>query len=165
MASNNNDNSGAAAIIGFALAVVGAIAIFIFAVLAFIAFVLTILAIFAWNSPLTIGKWTLYPEEARSFVWRGIAGAAFIPAFALFVSVVFDVPIDWQYLNYMLLGGYVLGSIGVEIMAASEDETAAPPAAYMPPSQQLPAPPRQSLPAPQAESCRFASWDDEEERG
>ncbi|MBN9033804.1 MAG: hypothetical protein BGO05_21405 [Rhizobiales bacterium 63-7] len=165
MSSNNNDN-GAGMAVAIVCALIGAAAIFLFAILAFVAFVLTILAIFAWNSPVTLGKWTLHPHEARAFVGRGILGAVLVPTFVLFVQVVFTIPVEWQYLNYMLLIGYVLGSIGIEIMMADQEGTSTPPATtYIPPAPQLPAPPKPSPQTSEAEPFRFASWDDEEERG
>ena len=164
MSSNNNNGAGMA--VAFAIAMLGIVGIFLFALLAFVAFVLTILAIFAWNSPLTLGNWTLHPHEARAFVGRGILGAVLVPAFMLFVQVVFTIPVEWQYLNYMLLIGYVLGSIGIEIMMADQEGTSTPlTTTYIPPAPQLPAPPRQSPPREDVEPFRFASWDDEEERG
>ena len=163
MSSNNNNGAGMA--VAFAIAMLGLVGIFLFALLAFVAFVLTTLAIFAWNTPITLGNWTLHPHDARAFVTRGILGAFLVPAFLLFVNVFLNIHIEWNYLSYMLVGGYTLGSIGIEILMADEQTAIVPPAAtYIPPVQQLPAPPKQSQ-SREAEPFRFASWDAEEERG
>ncbi|MCJ8510721.1 hypothetical protein MUU53_23060 [Rhizobium lemnae] len=164
MSSNNNNGAGMA--VAFAIAMLGIVGIFIFALLAFVAFVLTALAIFAWNSPLTLGKWTLHPHEARAFVTRGILGAFLVPAFLLFVNVFLNIHIEWNYLSYMLVGGYTLGSIGIEIIMADEQTVSAPPVTtYISPTPQLPASPKQAPQSMETEPFRFASWDDEEERG
>ncbi len=73
--SQNNQNSDAAAAMGFIVAGLMIMAFIVFALLAFVAFILTVLCIVAWNEPLTIGKQTLYPIEARRFVQRGLLGA------------------------------------------------------------------------------------------
>lgn len=160
MASNNNSNEAGG--LALVLAFIGAMAIMFAVVLAFFAFVLTIIAIFAWNSPLRLGKWVVTPEEARAFVGRGIVGAIMVPAFCLFCEVVFQVPIVWDYLAYMMVGGYTLGSLGIAIMIA-EDEAPSAPVTYIPPQPQLPPAPRPVLSAPK-EPFRFASWNDEEGR-
>ena len=160
MASNNND-SGAGTGIALVLAFIGAMAIMFAVFLAFLAFIFTVIAILAWNNPLRLGKVVVTPEEARGFVGRGIVGAIGLPAFAAFCEVFLQVSINWDYLMHMMVGGYTLGSLGVEIMMA-DDERFAAPVTYIPPEPQLP--PRPSLPAPEPQPFRFASWDDEEGR-
>lgn len=64
---------------------------------------------------------------------------------------------------HMVVGGYTLGSIGVEIMIAN-NEAASPSVTYIPPQPELPPPSRPALPAPPREPFRYASWDDEETR-
>lgn len=164
MSQGNNDNSAGAAT-GMAAAAVMFIALAFFAVAAFVTFLLTIFALWAWNEPRTIGTFTLKPHEARAFVKRGLAGAFLLPAFLVFVELTLGVQIDWQYINFYMLGGYVGGSFGLEMLM--EGETQEVPTTQstqlqpeiLPPTR-LPMP----LPPPQrAESFRFASWDDEED--
>src|SRR5262245_61319803 len=120
MSSNNNDNSGMAAGFGLVVAVLGTIALTVFAVvffaLLFVTFVLTMLCLVAWNRPVTIARWTLMPEDARSFVRRGLAGAVLLPAFLIFLEQAFGVFISGEYLMHVIIGGYMLGSLGLEIL-------------------------------------------------
>lgn len=162
MSSNNNNDTGV--IVGFIVAGLAMIAFFIFALFAFAAFVLTILAIFAWNKPLRIGrKFVITPEEARAFVGRGIVGMWLVPAFALFVNVFLGVHINWEYFTHMMIVGYVGGSIGIEVMMAEESGGGG----YVEPHhhQQVlpPAPAQKALPPAERDPFRYATWDDEEE--
>lgn len=162
MASNNNDNSGMAAGFGLVVAVIGAMAIMAFFVFVFIAFVLTIVCFCAWNRPVTIGRWTLLPDAARSFVKRGLAGAFLLPAFCIFLELFFDIRINGEYLTHIIVGGYVLGSLGLEILWAEDGNEASSHQTVIPPSQQIAPPPREA--EPPARPFRFASWDDEDGR-
>ncbi len=160
MSSNNNNDTGV--IVGFIVAGLAMIAFFIFALFAFAAFVLTILAIFAWNKPLRIGrKFVITPEEARAFVGRGIVGMWAVPAFALFVNVFLGVHINWEYFTHMMMVGYVGGSIGLEMMLADKDGSGDSTELH----QQVlpPAPAQKALPPAEREPFHYASWDDEEE--
>jgi hypothetical protein len=168
MASGNDETNAAA--MGFAIIGVGMalMALMFFAVLAFLALILTIVAFCAWNNPLTLFGNTLYPSEARAFVGRGIAGAILVPVFVAFCQILFQVRMPWDdYLIYMLIGGYTLGSLGVEILMADEAEQAGGPGSNIqtihPPVSPPPQAPR-ALPAPKnPEPFRYADWDDEEE--
>lgn len=165
--SQNNDNSGAAMGIAFVMAGLAFIAVFIFAVLAFLALVLTIVAIFAWKNPVTLFGQTTYPREARAFVWRGVAGAFLLPVFIAFCEMLFEMRFQWdQYGHFFWIGGYTLGSVGVEIMTAQDADTAPKVEIYDPPAtppRHLPQPPRAIAPPESKEPFRYASWDDEEE--
>jgi hypothetical protein len=111
---------------------------------------------------LRIGRWTLEPEAARSFVYRGLIGSVALAAFSVFAAIFFGFWIQDQAVPYILLAGYVLGSIGLEILWAQEGDQAVPPnQTIIPPSQQI-APPRQQ--EPPRVPFRFASWDDEDGR-
>ncbi|EJJ27301.1 hypothetical protein [Rhizobium sp. CF142] len=162
MSSNNNDNNGAVGAVILVLAGLYVLGIFVFAFLIFITFVTTFLAILAWRKPLTIGKWTLAPEEARAFVWRGICCVLLTPAFLLLVNIALNVTIQLDFTTALI--GYMFGSLGIEMLISHDKDRNAPPAPHTPPEPQLPAPPRQSLPRQKPESFRFARWDDEEER-
>jgi hypothetical protein len=112
--SSNNDNGET---MGFAVvvAVFAFIGFFVYAVLAFLAIILTVIAICAWNSPLTLGKTTVQPSDARAFIGRGIVGAIGLPVFVGFCEMLFEIKIDWeQFGGHFMLGGYVLGSIGLK---------------------------------------------------
>lgn len=166
MSSNNDEKSAVIMVVAFIGAVMMAIAIFIMALLAFAAFVLTILSIFAWNRPLRLGRIVITPEEARGFVYRGIAGALLVPAFLAFMTLLFDLNIEWSYLLHFMLAGYVGGSIGLEILFAQEEPQGGGPVHYHPAPPAIPAPTRQTMLAPpEAPPFRYASWDDEEGRG
>ena len=145
------------------VAFIGAMAMFmmmlVFAVLAFVALALTVVCLFAWNSPVTLGKWTLMPDEARGFVYRGLIGSVLLTAFSVFIAILFGIRIEDTAVPYTLLGGYALGSIGLEIMMAQE-QSEAPHQNIIPPSQQIAPPPRE--PSPPARPFRFASWNDED---
>lgn len=137
-------------------------AIFFFALFAFAALVMTCICFFAWNSPITIGTWTLEPDEARGFVYRGLAGAVLLAAFAVFAAIMFEIRITDEAVPYILLIGYTLGSLGLEIAMAQDDSQPAPPnQTIIPPGQRI-APPQES--APPRVPFRFASWDDEDGR-
>lgn len=162
MSQNNAKDELTAIAIVFAFigGMVMVAAIFFFALFAFIALVMTCICFFAWNSPLTIGTWTLGPDEARGFVYRGLIGAFLLAAFAVFVAVMFQIRITDEAVPYILLIGYTLGSLGLEIaMAQDADQPAPPNQTIIPPGQQI-APPQDYTP-PRV-PFRFASWDDED---
>lgn len=165
MSSRNDETTG----IAMAFAMVGAMVYFailvVFAVLAFFALVLTVLALCAWNAPLRLGKMSIEPDEARIFVMRGIAGAVLLPLFALFSALLLGFVIPDEAWFYLLVAGYTGGSIGIEILIASEAGAAQnQPPVYTPPETRLPPPRTSTPPFVPSEPFRFASWDDEEER-
>lgn len=161
MSQNNakDELSVMAVIAAFFGAVALMMAAFVFAVLAFIALALTVVCLFAWNSPVTLGKWTLMPEEARGFVYRGLLGSVLLAAFSVFIGIMFKIQIEDWTVPYILLGGYALGSVGLEIMMAQQ-QTEEPNQTVIPPTQQIAPPPR--TPEPPAKPFRFASWNDED---
>jgi hypothetical protein len=160
---SQNNNSDASFGIGLAVAGIMIMAYVAFAILAFLTFVLTILCFAAWSSPLTFGKWTLTPEEARGFVRRGILGAVVLLVFLVFVEMFFRVGINWDALPEILIAGYIGGSLGVEwLMAQDETQTPVQPIQQLPTVQEI-QPPRKALPS-RREPFEFASWDDEEEQ-
>jgi hypothetical protein len=173
--ANNNDNSGAAmaiAFVGAGMLIAGAL---IFALLAFASFVLTVVCFTAWNKPIQFCGETLTPEDARGFVRRGLIGACLVPSFAFFASGLFGVPIRADWVIYLPIGGYALGSVVVTYhLEKAKAEAAQSEAAMQALLPQQPA--RQThtiepLPSGYAEHqrqterepFRFATWDDEEE--
>lgn len=167
MSSNNNNDASAA---GTGIAVIGAgfvfLAVFLFAVFAFIATILTVLCLIALFTPLKLGKWTLESDEALNFLFRGAIGACLIPAFVLFCDVIFGLGVNWNYLLHMMGVGYVLGSLGWEMLAAKSN-IAQPQAEVLPPAQQITYQSDSQRPSlwqqQEPETFNYATWDDEEE--
>lgn len=161
MSSRNDETTGLVMAFAFVGAAFYIAFLFIFALLAFLSLILTVLALLAWNRPLQIGTMMIEPDEARRFVMGGIAGAAIVPTFAVFCALLFGFGIADQAWFYLLIGGYVAGSIGLEILRAEAEQNQPP--VYTPPETRLSPPPPALPPAPSA-PFRFADWDDEEER-
>lgn len=164
MQNQNDEKSMAIMAVAF-IATIGLILFaFIFAILAFISLLLTGVCLAAWEKEVRIGSWVLTPDEAHLFVYRGLAGAVLVPLFALFVQGVYGVRINPDFWLYFVLGGYALGSLGIELMMQSNEEASQGAVEVMPPP--LPsttAKPRIMPPQPDAPPFRFARWDDEEE--
>lgn len=161
--SSKNDDATALGAVG---AVFGIVAIFFFAVLAFIALVYTILAILAWDRPIKIGPLSMTPEYARRYLAWSVAGAIVVPVFAVFSEWLLNIHIRDNLWFYIVVGGYILGAIAMEMHDEEEKKAAAlrplPPVLPQPPVRQPE--PLRGLPRPQAQPFRFASWDDEEAR-
>lgn len=158
--NNNNDNSGMAMAFGIVVACAYAMVVFFFFIAMFVAFLLTIGCLFAWNRPRSFGRFTLMPADARSFVRRGLAGAFLLPAFLILLEVLFGLRINGDYLMHIVIGGYVLGSLGVEYLMAQMQEQTPTQQTFIPPSQQVAPPPQAQQPP--AQPFRFASWNDED---
>lgn len=167
MSEKKDDESSAIAVAFGFLGVFAMVFMMIFlAFLAFVAFLLTIASLFAWNKPRRYGKFVVTPEEARAFVYRGLIGIVALPAFAIFCAALFNLDLDWDaIMPYLLLAGYVGGSLGIEILFADSEQSAPPPAPYVPPQPQIPDA-RRALPRPvnQEKGFHYASWDDEEDQ-
>lgn len=161
MSQNNNDNAGMAMAFGLVVAVIATMAIMLYFAAVFLAFVLTIISLFAWNTPVTIGKWSVMPSEARSFVKRGLAGALLLPAFVIFLVLVFGIHVKDDAVIHIVIFGYLLGSLGVDYLMAQDQSANAPRQMMIPPGQQIA--PTQEYEPPRA-PFRFASWDDEDGR-
>ncbi|PSM16693.1 hypothetical protein [Nitratireductor sp. StC3] len=164
MMSSNNNNGDVGMAVGLVVAGLACLALMAFFAAAFIAFVMTVLALFAWNRPLRIGrKFVITPEEARGFVKRGLAGMGLVPFFFVLLDVLLGVTIEWDFLPYMALFGYVAGSLGIEVLMAEMDDAV--------PDQAWPQEQRPALPEPETRPVaekpapfRYATWDDEEEQ-
>lgn len=162
MSSRNDDTSGLA----FVGAVFGMVGLFFFAVLAFIALIFTILALIAlFIRPIRIGSFTLSEEEAQRFLIWSAAGAIILPVFAAFSEWFFDFQIREKFWFYIVVGGYILGAIAMELHDEEERKKQQQAEALRPRPipPQRPVPPR-GLPRPQREPFHFARWDDEERR-
>lgn len=163
MSNQNNDNSGIAVAFAFIGAAMFFMAAVIFAVAAFASVVFTIAALCAWNKPITVFGEVMEPHEARAFVKRGLLGMVLAPLFVLFCSAMFELPIVDDAWGFIIVGGYTLGSIGIEYLKLQGQQNGA--ATYIPPA------PPASLPPPAVpprdnrqprEPFTFADWDDEE---
>ena len=166
MSSNNNE----ASTVGAGLAIIGAgfaiLAIFLFAVFAFVAVILSALCLIALFTPVKLGKWTLERDEALNFLFRGCIGSWLVPGFVLFCDVIFSIGVDWSYLLHMMGVGYVLGSLGWELLTA-DSNAAEQQAEVLPPAHQITHQSNNPRPSPwqqqEEEPFRYASWDDDEE--
>lgn len=160
----------------FVMAIIGAAALFLFAfiaaIAAFAAVIMTIMALIAWNKPLELGEYILEPQDAREFVYRGIAGAIILPIFIFFCVFLFQIETGREFENaipYFFLAGYVVGSVGLEFAMAAEENSAASHTVSTPTIIQEPERENhvEGLPAPRTSSedtFRYADWDDEEAR-
>jgi hypothetical protein len=161
--SNNNENNDAAVGVAAVLACVGFAFAILFALFIFVSLALTIPCLLAWNKPKEFGRFKFYPYNARAYVERGYLGGCLAPIFAWFASTMFNVPLNDEYLVWIVLGGYALGSLGFELFWSDEEANIPPAPAQVPPPQ---ASQQSALPAPQAHvqtEFKFATWDDEEE--
>ena len=168
MSSNNNSMSPEMMFGILVLAVLFYVFMFLAALFAFAAIVLTGCAFAAWNEPRTLAGETLYPHEARAYVGRGVIGAIALPVFVVFCGSVFQYNLNeitehgWLLI---ILGGYSIGSLGIEIAIQQEREKAEAAAALQ--QEILPAlPPQQPAPKPvhreEQQAFEFETWDDEE---
>jgi hypothetical protein len=163
MSNQNNDNSGMAIAFAFVATAAFVMMAAIFALAAFAAVVFTIIALVAWDRPLTLFGQTVYPDEARAFVKRGLLGMVLAPLFVIFCAAIFKLHIVDEAWVYIIIGGYTAGSIGIEYLKAQAEQDAAANATYIPPA------PPAALPQPN-ETARheprkpfvFGDWDDEE---
>lgn len=172
MSSRNDETSGMIFVLAIVVAVAYVIVLAVFMIAAFATFVLTILCFFAWKRPIGSGNFIITPDEAHAFVGRGLVGAFMLPAFFAFLDVFFDADVNWNYILHMAAVGYMIGSLGIEILMAQEE--AASPVVNVPRQQVLPPSPpvkaidvsnprRSKKPSAPHPSFEYASWDDEEE--
>lgn len=138
--SNSNDNSGLAIVIAFFGVFAMFWAMMIGFLLALAALILTIIALCAWNKPLTLGDMTITPYEARTFVARGLYGAWLFPVFLMLIDLLPDITINGRYWPYYVIAGYVLGSLGVEYLMEQLKEHTPPAPAAAPQIAPPPAP-------------------------
>lgn len=129
----------------------------IFAVAAFATLILTIMCIIAWNEPLTIGRMTIMPDAARAFIARGIVCAILLPVFMLFSRELLDLRIPPNWWGYIVLVGYMAGTLGGEyVINKMKEEEEQEQDILMPPHQPSRAPPEEPR-----RPFEYASWDDE----
>ena len=172
MSGRSDDNSGVSMAGGLLLVFVMLVGLVLFAVIGFITFFFTIVSLIALFRPVRLGKYVVEAEEGKTFLKRGLAGAFLVPAFAFFCCVIFGLRIRPEFWNWLVIGGYCLGSLGVSTVEAIEaqnaEEQARTAELLLPPT-----PAQRAVDAPEgnpspsrsksASPFRFASWDDEEE--
>ncbi|TCI00185.1 hypothetical protein EJV46_05925 [Roseococcus sp. SYP-B2431] len=154
---NNDGGAGMGAL--FILVIIAATRIFIYAIAVFVSLGLTLIYLVALSGPLRLGKWYITPAEAKSFILRGVIGAATAPLLAVFVASIFGERIPSGAWIYIILGGYALASVGFDMLVQEEGGGQA--VEYIPRQEDAALPPPASRP-PQPPPFRFASWDDEE---
>lgn len=163
MSSRNDETSGAIVAFAFVATAAFFVVAVIFALAAFAALVLTVLCAVAWKDGLTIGEFSIEAQEARAFIVRGVLGAIIAPAFAVFSALLFGLDISEVAWSYIFIGGYTLGSVGIEYLISQQEVPAQPPSPIVPPRQITPPPTHAPRPiAPPVRPFEFASWDDEE---
>lgn len=165
MSSRNNETDGAIFTISIALTVAFIMFALIYALLLFGALLLTIWAVCAWNDPVTVFGQTMEPHEARAFIGRGILGAVALPVFVAFCAVLFKLDVKDAYWVHFMLGGYAVGSLGIEILIAQEKEKRAAQVEFLPPPINVTPPTPTVVRQQPAQPFTFATWDDEAEEG
>jgi len=163
MSSQNNEAQGMAVALGLIGAAFFFAAMIVFAVAAFLALVMTLVAFYAWDKPRKVFGETIYPHEARAFVYGGVAGTFLLPVFAVFAALLFKFQIPEHIWPYLFIGGYVGGSIGIAYL---QEQAKAQGAHFNPPADvkpSVPPSPTASLGGPRP-PFEYASWDDEERR-
>lgn len=173
--SNNRNNSEFAGL-WMVLMIFGMIALIIMAAVAMYltiyTFVLTVGCVMAWNKPVTFeDHTTIFPEEARAFVVRGLIGAAAALLIAVTLNVRKDVDIDKEAYWFIALAGYIVGSLGVQALMSPSDAQGN---LDIFPARAIPLPPPPvtidadytdiTTPEPEPEPFQFADWDDAEVR-
>lgn len=161
MSQRNDETAGFAMAMGLIGGVALLFFLMVFAIASFLAFVFTIISLCAWNKPLHLGEYVVTPDTARAFVYRGLAGAVIAPTFWLFCCLIFQMPFQGEYLHFVVLAGYVVGSIGIEALGEF-DQARGPEITRPTVGKEVGA--SRALPAPPKEAFRYATWDDEEER-
>ena len=114
MSQNHDDNATAG---GFAFLIAGMLlaSALVALGLAFIAFVFTLICAWAWlfDTPIAMGSVRIDPRQARAFIVRGVAFAFLVPLFTVFMAAIFKWHVGAEVWPYLVVGGYVLGSVGI----------------------------------------------------
>lgn len=171
--SNRDDRNEFAAVFVVLYLIALAIAAYVVIVALCFTLVLTIGCIAAWKEPKDFEKATIFPEEARAFILRGVFGAfmgALIGALGIHK---YGWKIEPQWIWAFAVGGYVIASTGIQAMMSPEQADGSPdffPKRPIPISADEPLGPTINItpvsapPEIEAEPFFFADWDDGEER-
>jgi hypothetical protein len=161
MSSKNDESTGLAMGIGLVAAGVMFMAVVVFFLLALFTAVLSVVALIACWRPLRIGKITIEPREARFFLLRGIMGWFLFPVAVVYIAPLFNIPIYQDYIIYLMMSGYMIGSVGIECIIEkireANEATDAEQVSRLPVVHSRPVQPPQK-------PFEYARWDDEEER-
>ncbi|WP_421993939.1 hypothetical protein [Roseococcus sp.] len=152
------------AILIIAVCIVGYFVIFIAAMVALAALFFTFVAFWAWNKPRSLFGAIVTPEEARSYVGRGLIGILMGLPILRLICQWLGLPIYTHpdFPMYAGIIGYTFGSLilGLLIEKFKEAEDAQKLAQQQP---EPPPAPGATLPPP-AKPFDYASWDDEARR-
>lgn len=160
----SDDMSGAGAAIGYAGLVAVCLLLLVYALAAFACLLLTFVCWAAWNKPVTIGEWTIQPDEARGFVGCGAVCAIALVGFVAFADGFLGLMLEGrlylprQWPLHCAIFGYIAGSMGFAWSCAKQYKAQA----RIETPRPLPSPPSENVPE---KPFAFASWDDEETRG
>jgi len=161
MSGRNDEANGMALVVACligGLIIMGAI---IFAVLVILSAFQAALAYIALLRPFTFFGERLDRKWALTVLGSGIACALGLPAFAAFCAALYDLNIQDDVWGWLVLGSYVLGSLGSDAIMSLAKENAAPAAPVArPATKQIEAEPVTFVPP---QPFTYASWDDEEE--
>jgi hypothetical protein len=113
--------------VGFLAVIAMILVVIAYFVLVLLSLVISIWALFAWNKPRTIWGHTMLPHEARTFIYRGLGGAALLPIVTFLVSLWTGGQIESGLWVRIVLGGYGLGSVALTLL--EEEVRASAPAA------------------------------------
>ncbi|MFD1331841.1 hypothetical protein ACFQ4O_07480 [Methylopila musalis] len=160
----NGQSSGIAGFL-FITALIGAAALAaaaaVYAVVAFVALLVSIICLFAWDRTIVLFGNVFEPRAARAFIYRGLIGAGLAFYFAVFASLLFGVRVPSSWIIYILIGGYLAGSVGLEYLKAKQAQDAFDNAKLVPSLPASSAPEQRPAHRSNEEPFRFATWDDE----
>ncbi|MFT3809961.1 MAG: hypothetical protein QM698_08585 [Micropepsaceae bacterium] len=171
MSSRKDDNNEFAAIFMIFALIAAAIAAYYVLLALILTTILTIACLCAWNTPQTFDdRFTIFPEEAREFVIRGLICAVIAVLFSAIGVWRWGWKIEPNAWWVIAIGGYVAGSLGLEVLRARELPDGTP---DIFPLRTIPVPPPPVIeaeaidvtppdPKPAPEPFRFAEWDDGE---
>lgn len=157
--SSKNDDNGWILPAALIFTAVWAIIVLIYAMAVFLSLLLTVVAIFAWNKPVNLFGAIAEPAHARAFVGGGLFGMIALPTFVGFCVLVLQIEVaEWAWLHFFL-GGYALGSLGINALIDGQPDAAQPDQVVLPPLQEAP----DIKPAQQTKDYPFADWLDADE--
>ena len=168
--SNNNSNSTEVNGTVMVLAVLGIVfvylAAFVVAIIAIYSVFMTFVCFWAWFKPRKFFKWTIYPWEARAFVFSGVAGAIIAPIIAAFIIVEMKIDLDDSYIWLVMAAGYGIASYISACITnkMQEGEIAAQTARDITPAIPAPRPVEKDNDDDGQRPFEFATWDDEDRR-
>lgn len=162
---NNNQPSGEMMV----LILVVAVAILILKIIFYAVLIgaialtaaMTLASFAAWNRPRTIFGEVVTPEEARTFIWRGLMGGASAYGGAALYAIFAQVRISENLYALAIFGGYFVGSVVTGLIEEQERQKAEEAAKVQPPMLPPALPPVQYREPP---PFRYADWDDEDAR-